>query len=299
MQAATRTRSGKKSWLTSAEKTLRDLIENLENVEEEEVQEAIDTFDERLKAWDAAQSAVEELTEEKDMDEMVQTVMEYRDAMVATRRKLKSAWKKAHPPPQTPSSQNGNYMHDQPLSPQSSVMSNGPTPQPNVKLPKIELPRFNGDILKFNSFWQQFGACVDESDIPTVTKFNYLISVMRGDAKTALEGIPITDTNYESAKKILHEKYGRKELVIFAHVQELLSLSPSKDKLPSMYDKLLANVRSLEGLGVTPAQFGIILTPIIVSRLPEEIRMEWSRDCAKREGDLEYLMAHEEISHQR
>ena len=40
----------------------------------------------------------------------------------------------------------------------------------NVKLPKLDLPKFSGDVLKWVAFWQQFCACVDNQDIPGVTK---------------------------------------------------------------------------------------------------------------------------------
>ena len=55
-------------------------------------------------------------------------------------------------------------------------------------------------------------------------------------------------------------------------------------------DKLVAHVRSLEALDIKSENFGVILTPIIVSRLPEEIRLEWSRDSQNKEADLDYLM---------
>ena len=288
MQAALKTRSSVKGWLKNAEKKCHALIEKLPDVDEDVFRSAIATFDERLKSYDEAQKAVEALTDEADLDEMIEAALDYRDEVEEAKMKLITEWKKAHPPP--PQSPQTSELLSSPRSENGHMQMNNGPPPPNIKLPKIELPRFNGDVLKFNAFWQQFAACVDELDIPTVTKFNYLSGVLRGDAKSALEGIPITEENYQTAKEILHQKFGRKELVVFAHVQELLALSPSKDKLSHMYDKLVANVRSLEGLGVTPEQFGIILTPIIVSRLPEEVRMEWSRDCVKKEGDLEYLM---------
>ena len=53
----------------------------------------------------------------------------------------------------------------------------------NLKLPRIELPKFSGDVLKFQNFWDQFEAAVhDNADLPNVQKFTYLRSVLNGNA---------------------------------------------------------------------------------------------------------------------
>ena len=49
----------------------------------------------------------------------------------------------------------------------------------NIRLPRIELPKFRGDVLKWQSFWGQFEALVGEANIPTVNKFGYLHSPLR------------------------------------------------------------------------------------------------------------------------
>jgi len=132
--------------------------------------------------------------------------------------------------------------------------------------------------MKFSQFWQQFEACVDKQEMPAVTKFNYLLGLLKGDARNLLEGLPVTAENYDKGKDLLQKRFGRKQVVIFAHVQALLKLeipeASSSSKLSQYYDRLAASVRALESMGVSADQFGVILTPIIVSRLPEEIHME-------------------------
>jgi hypothetical protein len=55
-------------------------------------------------------------------------------------------------------------------------------------------------------------------------------------------------------------------------------------------DELQCHVRSLEAMGVDGEQYGVVLTPILLSRLPEQIRMEWAREGEGREGDLVWLL---------
>ena len=48
--------------------------------------------------------------------------------------------------------------------------------------------------------------------------------------------------------------------------------------------------RSLESFWVSWTQYGVILTPVIVSRLPEDIHLEWARKGAGHESDLKWLL---------
>ena len=51
----------------------------------------------------------------------------------------------------------------------------------DVKLPKLNLPVFNGDVLQWQSFWDQFVAAVDSTDLPDVSKFSYLRASLEGE----------------------------------------------------------------------------------------------------------------------
>ena len=57
-----------------------------------------------------------------------------------------------------------------------------------------------------------------------------------------------------------------------------------------LQDELLAHVLSLEALGVTGDQYGEILMQLILSRLPQVVRLEWAREGEGRESDLDWLL---------
>ena len=61
--------------------------------------------------------------------------------------------------------------------------------------------------------------------------------------------------------------------------------------LRKLQDELLTHIRSLEALGVSGGEYGLFLTPVTLSRLPSDIRLEWSREGSGHESDLEWLMA--------
>jgi len=73
-----------------------------------------------------------------------------------------------------------------------------------VRLPKINLPIFNGDTTRFQSFWQSFKWSIDENTtISEVHKMNYLVSLLEGPAYKALQGFEMTEENYDLTKETL------------------------------------------------------------------------------------------------
>ena len=59
-----------------------------------------------------------------------------------------------------------------------AVSQSGSQASVEAKLPKLELPLFDGEPTDWTSFWDQFAAIVDSSDLPDVTKFTYLIGMI-------------------------------------------------------------------------------------------------------------------------
>ena len=65
------------------------------------------------------------------------------------------------------------------LPPQSSHSQSATKP----RLPKLVLPKFNGEITKFKSFWDSFDSAVNKNaDLYSVDKFNYLHALLEGQA---------------------------------------------------------------------------------------------------------------------
>jgi len=73
-----------------------------------------------------------------------------------------------------------------------------------VRLPKIHLPKSNGDITRFQSFWQSFKCFIDENEtISDVHKMSYMMSLLEGPAYKALQGFEMTEENYDLTKETL------------------------------------------------------------------------------------------------
>ncbi|XP_068235740.1 uncharacterized protein [Palaemon carinicauda] len=175
--------------------------------------------------------------------------------------------------------------------------SSASTASIHARLPKLELPRFDGEITQWQSFWDQFSSHIDNTELPVISKLTYLLSLLDGPAKDVVQGVPHTSASYRTVVDLLKERFGKSVCIIHAHVQALLSLQVPVNQGKSytkqlwrLRDEVIKRTRSLDALGVTGNQCEVLLTPIIVSRLPMELRLQWSRECSGHESDLEWLL---------
>ena len=94
------------------------------------------------------------------------------------------------------------------------------------KLPKLHLPRFAGDITKFQTFWDSFESAVHvNSDLSSIDKFNYLKALVEGPAANTILGLTLTEANYAAAIELLKERYGKKQQNILQMLTCLLDLT--------------------------------------------------------------------------
>lgn len=152
----------------------------------------------------------------------------------------------------------------------------------HMKLPKIDIPKFNGQLNNWLPFWSQFRK-IHEGDIDTEDKFIYLVQAMsvESEAKSLVNSYPISKENYEKCVEHLKSRYGREDLQIQVYVRELLALVLQKatgggEELAVLYDKISAHLRALETLGVTKNHAAFLL-PLVESSLPQEILKTWQR----------------------
>ena len=132
------------------------------------------------------------------------------------------------------------------------------------------------------------------TDLTKIDKFNYLVSLLEGTASRAIAGLPITEENYNAAVDIINKRFGKPQQLISAHMDELLKISTcSTDKtcqLRYLYDKLNVNIRGLEALKVKSTQYGSLLIPIIMAKLPPEIRVHVAQNTTEDVWDIESIL---------
>ena len=170
-----------------------------------------------------------------------------------------------------------------------------------AKLPKLVLPKFRGDVTQWQNFWDSFNSAIHSNPhLSLIDKFNHLHALLEGQAARAIQGLTRTDANYNSAIEILHKRFGRIQNIISTHMDEMLKISACvNDKVSQLrlvYDKFSVNIRGLESLGVSTDQYGSLLVPVIMSKLPHEVRVQVARNTANevwKMSDLLEVIRHE------
>ena len=157
------------------------------------------------------------------------------------------------------------------------------------KLPKLCLPKFKGDVKKWHAFWELFESLIHKNEeMSQIDKFNYMSTLLEKEAARAIQGLSLTSANYTVAIDILQERFGKPQTVITAHMDDLLklptlmSICRVKD-LRAVLDQLTIHVRGLQSLGISAQQYGSLLTPIVMSKLPPDVRLLVTR---KAQGSL-------------
>ena len=149
-----------------------------------------------------------------------------------------------------------------------------------MKLPKLELQPFNGETTAWPEFWDLFHVAIHiNSQVPTVQKFAHLKSLLRGEAAKCIASIPTTESNYKVAIDRLQSRYGKPELLrhrLLTKITEMKHLENYKT-LRDGVDELTATIRALEVQGVSEAEYGTILVPIVEARMPRYWKLLWAR----------------------
>ena len=155
--------------------------------------------------------------------------------------------------------------------------------QNSVKLPKLTIQKFCGDVSLWRDFWNQFETAIHKNETLSKTeRFIYLKSYLTGAAAKTVAGLMLTERNYDHALELLRDRYGRKDIVVNMHMTKLLNLTPVKRAsdvvaLRELYDECEIQIRSLESLGVVSETYGSLLCPILLQLIPEEIALQYSR----------------------
>ena len=188
----------------------------------------------------------------------------------------------------------------------SNTVGRGASPVPShtssggmqnvVKLPELKIKSFKGDIKSWRPFWDAFKAAIhSREDIAEVDKFRYLLQYLEGDAERSIQGLPVTALNYQEAVETLHERFGKPQEIVAAHMHALLKIPPCTSikevkQLRAILDKLNINVRGLQSLGINSEMYGALLIPVIMSKVPDEIHLLIARSCTGAIWDIDNVL---------
>ena len=98
---------------------------------------------------------------------------------------------------------------------------------PKIKLPKLSIKWYNGDLTKWVAFWDAFHSSISIHTNPSlsnVDKFNYLVSLLESSAAEAIACLSITSVNYDETISTLRKRFGNSQLIVNRHMEALLGV---------------------------------------------------------------------------
>ena len=140
--------------------------------------------------------------------------------------------------------------------------SSRPSSARSIKLPKIDIPSFNGDVIGWRTFWEQFNVSVhSQSDVSKPEKLVYLRqSLKSGSAKNVIEGLLKTSDDYDEAIKCLADRYDCPRLIHQAHAKMILDIPPLKTgsgkELRYLHDTSKQHLHTLKSMDCTTRPWG-------------------------------------------
>ena len=150
-----------------------------------------------------------------------------------------------------------------------------------IKLPKIDVPTFDGDIMDWRRFWEQYEISIhSRTQLTDTEKLAYLRQALKnGPARNVIEGLSGTGSNYAEAIECLKKRYEMPRLLHQAHVRAIAEVPGPKEgngkELRRLHDVCSQHLRALKAMGYDPS--GPFVTSLIEMKLDRTTMFEWQR----------------------
>eukprot|EP00794_Sanderia_malayensis_P009367 gene9367-10354_t len=110
----------------------------------------------------------------------------------------------------------------------------------------------------------------------------YLQGLLSGPAAETIKGLSLSEENYDEAFELLKRRFGNKQIIISKHIENIMEMPKVTSlfelkKLRLLFDKTETAVRSLRSIGIPIESYGTVLSPVIMSKIPNELRLIISR----------------------
>ncbi|KRZ05281.1 hypothetical protein T11_3747 [Trichinella zimbabwensis] len=161
------------------------------------------------------------------------------------------------------------------------------------KPPRAPLPKFDGDILQFKSFWDQFESSIHQREgLSDITKFLHLRSCLSGSALKAIEDVTICAENYPEVVQTLKSRFYRLPDVVESYVLSVMNVKACSNEgageLTRLHDVLNRHFLELKALGkdVNCGLNGFhVILPTLKRKLPSGTMTEWKTFIKDKKDD--------------
>ena len=172
-----------------------------------------------------------------------------------------------------------------------------------LPLPKVTIPRFNGDYLKWKPFYDLFSEIVDKQPLPQVQKMWYLKANISGEAETLIAHLGLTEGNYLTAWTLLQERYDNKRIQVASLVEKIINQpvgTSSIAAVKSLHDTTKECILAINNIGIDTTSWDPLLIQLLIKRLDKatHIRFEQSLENPKEVPKISELLSFLEMQFQ-
>ena len=155
---------------------------------------------------------------------------------------------------------------------------------------KPSLPKFSGEKWQFPDWWEQYEVFVHHADVPTKFKMVMLKNCLTGKAMDLVKGLGFTETQYMTAIKKLHERYGGEKRILQSHIEIVSNVKPMElhqledlEKFANLLQDMIAKLYDAGQDSELDGQSTLYL--LVQQRIPEELLISFRTSKAFETGD--------------
>ncbi|XP_024891843.1 uncharacterized protein LOC112467443, partial [Temnothorax curvispinosus] len=146
-----------------------------------------------------------------------------------------------------------------------------------IKLPKITLPQFSGDLTLWPSFIALFNTSIhDNRQISSIEKYQYLLASLKGEALNVIKNLPLAAEYYMIAYDALLDRYRNRRRLADHHLKSIREAKPLKiesaDALHKLLDTFTENTRALNLMKFPTDSWDFLLLNFLLEKLPRSLR---------------------------
>ena len=151
----------------------------------------------------------------------------------------------------------------------------------DIRVPRMEVPFFNGDTKSFRSFENNWNTFVEPAAIGKLEKFSFLKSRLTGKAELLLRPLMMSERNYDEAWRKLKKEFDNERENFDDEWETLIKLQRIRENRPEDLVSLkecITNVFSaIENMGLDPYEGPPFAASTIIDKFDQYTRTKFDR----------------------
>ena len=272
-------RSIRRGLVTKIENQIRTLLQNFNmnsDQHEAKLESLKNQYENCLSSVKQLDQSILNITSPADYENAIIESQEYYDNSFELLAKISKKLNRIQNKPTIPLTTATSH-HD------TSINSNSTLPPGGSKLPKLKIQKFDGKIINWQTFWDQFESSIDSKEnIADIDKFGYLRNLLGDSARETILGLTLTSENYKNAIQLLRDRFANPQVQVSAYMEQLYKLKHVESMsnvhdLRKLYDKVESSIRNFNSLGISSETYGALLVPLLTDKLPKSLRLSVAR----------------------